>query len=198
MGQLQGGEECDGVHAHVGQIGKSLPPHTYPFSALPLSYSVVQACEEHPFLKQLCHAKGVTARHVFTAAKRALPKLTIKRMVVRKPLTKANQDARVKAAKRLLKLTDADLRRAVWVDEASIYLSPEAQTAIGVMGVELSRLDPRPTTSLWGTGVLRFILAVNAEIGLVACMQLSHSAGYNGESFFVSLGVWGGACQKLH
>lgn len=127
----------------------------------------MQAMYAQDNLYEIVTKYGVSARYLWERAKRGNPDIELKLESLKKAHTEQQRMLRHEAAEKYLNLTMKDLRRIIFVDESSVPLEIFKGTYIGVKGDEQIHGSKRKRAPGTLHGSIRFILAVNAAMGLV-------------------------------
>lgn len=104
---------------------------------------------------------------IWAAGKRAHPSISKVKITLKRQLRDDQRAERLAFAQRFLNVTDEEMERWVFCDEAGQGLNPTAGSAIAEKYEEVLEEDPRAGRTGADARPLQYLLAVNARVGIV-------------------------------
>lgn len=157
--------------------------------------NIDDACKECEGLAAICSTYGCCPKTLLRAMQReeAACRRRVERM--ERPLTAANQRARLDACKFLLKCPIDFLRRVFWLDAATIYIVPKDRSVFAPPDADLVVCDPRLSSHSLTKRRMKFYILINAVAGPVALEFVTGTTDLEAEvEWLVSARGGGAAC----
>lgn len=127
---------------------------------------------------------GLTSASLWRICKKYDPGLTWGQETLKHPLTAAQKADRLCVAGQLLHASMDSLLSTVWIDESQVPLRIQPARVMRRRGMERLRVDPRMQQTSELHGHLHYLLAVNANMGLVHFAVLTRSPGHKARGIY--------------
>lgn len=140
--------------------------------------TVAEARRKSPYIRRLVQQKGVSEQMLRRRMWQVNPRIIKHIPKLKKRLTDKQKKARVTAAKRLLKMTDEELARVVWMDAKTIWVKPERlkDAVYGIHGFADEKALRLSIANVSTTGVrLKYFSGVNGDKGRVFLVYTSET-----------------------
>jgi hypothetical protein len=142
-------------------------------------------CRDSPIALEVLAGSKVTEKHLLRTMKAVLPTLQRIPIEIRVFLTAENKEARVQAAKAMLRKPQKYFKATIWADAKVLYAQPKSRKAWVDTAkfseddtvVEDKRLKKKQSDYI----KLKFYLAVNSELGAVHLKFVTGTTGMKGD-----------------